>query len=255
WARFAEDLLEALTGALARHLYQSELGNADDVGLGMVALKLALQRAQHLAAMLLVFHVDEVDDDDAAEVAQPQLPGDRGSRFQVGLEDGLFQVAMADKSAGIDVDGGHRLGLVDHQIATGLEHHLALHGLLDLVLDAVQIEYRTLAGVMLKQILHPGHQFADNLLDPLERLPRVDTDLFQSGVGQIAQGAQRQRQVFIEHRGGRGAVHLLLNLLPQQADIADIHQDILFAGGLGGGTQDETAALLDAFLLDTAGDD
>jgi hypothetical protein len=41
--------------------------------------------------------------------------------FEVGLEDGVVEVAHADEAAGVDVDGGHRLGLVDDQVAAGLE--------------------------------------------------------------------------------------------------------------------------------------
>jgi hypothetical protein len=45
--------------------------------------------------VLGVFHVDEIDDDDAADVAQPQLPRNGGCRFQVGFEDGFFKIAMS----------------------------------------------------------------------------------------------------------------------------------------------------------------
>ena len=44
--------------------------------LGAVAGQCALERRQHRAAMRLVAHVDEIDDDDAAEIAQPQLARD-----------------------------------------------------------------------------------------------------------------------------------------------------------------------------------
>jgi hypothetical protein len=47
--------------------------------------------------MLGVLHVDEVDDDDAAQVAQPQLARDGVRRFEVGLEDRVVEVARADK--------------------------------------------------------------------------------------------------------------------------------------------------------------
>jgi hypothetical protein len=42
----------------------------------------------------LVLHVDEVDDDDAAEVAQPQLARDRDRRLEVGAEDRVLEIAM-----------------------------------------------------------------------------------------------------------------------------------------------------------------
>ena len=58
-------------------------------------------------------HVDEVVDDDAAEVAQPQLPGDLLGRVQVHLEGGLLGVVVGAEVAAVDVDGDQRLGLLD----------------------------------------------------------------------------------------------------------------------------------------------
>src|SRR3546814_4352009 len=76
--------------------------------------------------VLGVGHVDEVDDDDAAQVAQAQLPRDRLRGLQVGAVDGFLEVALAQERAGIDVDRGHRLGLVDDQVAAGLERDFLL---------------------------------------------------------------------------------------------------------------------------------
>ena len=59
------------------------------------------------------------------------------------------KLRAADEAAGVDVDGGHRLGLVDDQVAAGLQVHAARQRLLDFVFDAVQVEQRPLAGVVL----------------------------------------------------------------------------------------------------------
>ena len=47
-----------------------------------------------LVAVGLLVHVDEVDDDDAADVAQPQLVGDLLARLEVGLGDRLLEVCL-----------------------------------------------------------------------------------------------------------------------------------------------------------------
>src|SRR5690606_30301617 len=252
-AGFAQHLLEAFARALAGHLHQPELGDADDVGLGVIALELLLQRAQYLAPMILVLHVDEVDNDDAADVAQTQLPGDGRGGLEVGLENGLFKGAMPDEGAGIDVDGGHRLRRVDDQVTPGLEHHLALQRLLDFILDTVQVEDRSLARVMLQPIAQLGHQFANELLDLLEILPRVDADLLDTWVDQIAQRAHGQRQVFIDQRGCAHRLHLPVDLLPQPAQVADVHEDLVPARAFGSGAQDEATGFLDAFGGDAFG--
>lgn len=192
----------------------------------MIALQLLFQSTQHLALVLLVFHVDEVDDDDAADVAQAQLPGDRGGGLEVGLEDGLFKVAMADEGAGVHIDRGHRFSRVDHQVATGLQRHLALQCTLDLVLDAIQVENRPFARVVLEAVGDFRHQFANELRSLLEGFPRVDADLLDLRVDQVTQGTQGQAQVLVDDRGRTAGLDLGADLLPQAAQVADVLQDL-----------------------------
>jgi hypothetical protein len=130
--------------------------------------------AEHGVAVFGALHVDEVDDDDAAQVAHAQLAGDGLGGLEVGLEDGVVEVARADEAAGVHVDGGHRLGLVDDQVAAGLEVDAAGQGLLDLVLDAVQVEQRALAGVVLEQRATWGMYSVGEGRQLLEVLARVD---------------------------------------------------------------------------------
>ena len=92
-------------------------------------------------------HVDEIQHDDAAEVAQAQLPGDGARRFEVGFVDGVVLREFADKGAGVDVDGGHRLGLVDDEVAAGFEGDVAFQRQRDFFLDAVALEQAAVAVV------------------------------------------------------------------------------------------------------------
>src|SRR5262249_11439566 len=96
WTGFTQQMFQALAGALAGHLHQPERRQTHDVSLGPVAGERALERGEHGAPVRLVAHVDEVDDDDAAEVAQAQLPRDRHRRLEVGAEDGLLEIAVTD---------------------------------------------------------------------------------------------------------------------------------------------------------------
>jgi hypothetical protein len=50
------------------------------------------ERALDLAAARHALHVDEVDDDDAAQVAQADLARDLGHRVEVGLERDVLEV-------------------------------------------------------------------------------------------------------------------------------------------------------------------
>ena len=102
-----------------------------------------------------------------------------------------LEVAMADEGAGVHVDGGHRLGRIDDQAAAGLQQYLALQGFLDFVLDAVEIEDRSLARVMFEAIGNLRHQFFDEGSDLLEVLSRVDADLLdpRSSSGRAGYGS------------------------------------------------------------------
>jgi len=92
-----------------------------------------LNSASTAALVLLVVHVDEIHDDDAAEVPQPQLPGDRLCCFEVGLEDGVVEITAADEAAGVHVHRGQCLSLVDDQISRRTSGRRAAPAPLDLV--------------------------------------------------------------------------------------------------------------------------
>ena len=131
---------EGFARALARHLHQPQLREAVDRDPRAVARQGLPEFGQHRVAVLLRVHVDEVDDDDAAEVAQPELPRDRLRGLEVGLEDGVVERAPRDEAAGVHVDRGERFGLVDDEVAAALEIHAPGQRLLDLLLHREEVE-------------------------------------------------------------------------------------------------------------------
>ena len=85
--------------------------------------------------MLLVRHIDEVDNDDPAQVAQAQLPGQRGGSLEVGPEYGLIHIASTQERAGVHIDHGHRFSLVDDQVAATVQVHPMAEGALQFLLS------------------------------------------------------------------------------------------------------------------------
>src|SRR5207237_8617580 len=165
-ARRAEQLLEALAGALAGHLDQAELGDLQDLGLRLVLLAhRLLQRLVNPLAIARLLHVDEVDDDEAADVAQAKLADDFFGGFEVGARDGLVLILLADVAPGVDVDRRQRLGAIDDQITARLEPHLALERLVDLGIDAEMLEDRLGFLVELDATFEPRGQRVDELED------------------------------------------------------------------------------------------
>ena len=86
------------------------------MALGVILFQSLLQRPQDLALVLILGHIDKIDDDDAAQVAQPQLARNGLRRFQVGLEDGVVEIAQPDKPSGVHVDRRHGFSLIYDQI-------------------------------------------------------------------------------------------------------------------------------------------
>ena len=103
--------------------------------------------------MALVLHVDEVVDDDSAEVAQPKVPRDFVHGLHVRPERRLLEVFLVPVLARVDVDRDERLGLVDDDRAAALQVDLPLEDALDLVLDLARVEQRPAVGVELHALL------------------------------------------------------------------------------------------------------
>ena len=120
---------------LARHLQQTETRDAPDLNPRTVGLGRLLEAILDLALVLVVLHVDEVDRHQSAEVADAQLAGDLLGRFEVGVEGRLLDAAALGGARGVDVDRGHRLGVVDDDRAAGGQGDFALEGTLDLGFD------------------------------------------------------------------------------------------------------------------------
>ena len=82
-------------------------------------LERALAQLPEGCRAAFVLHVDEVENDDPAKVAQAYLTNDLLDRFQVRLDDGVLEPAgpLADVAPGVHVDGDQGFGLVDDQVA------------------------------------------------------------------------------------------------------------------------------------------
>ena len=114
---------------LAGQLQEAERTDAAQLDARPVVAHGVLELVLDLGVVARDLHVDEVDDDEAGEVAQPQLAGNFGGCFKVGLEGRLLDVALARRAPRVHVDGDQRLGGVDHDVTAGLElNHRAVHG-------------------------------------------------------------------------------------------------------------------------------
>ena len=91
-----------------------------DLDPGPIVLQRVLDPPFHGAVVAALVHVDEVDHDEAGEVAQAQLARDLVGRLQVGAQRGILDVVLAGGAAGVHVDGDEGLRLVDDEGAARL---------------------------------------------------------------------------------------------------------------------------------------
>ena len=121
--------------------------DAADLDAGAVVLEALFEPALDRTVVAVLVHVDEIDDDQAGKVAQPQLAGDFVRRLKIGLERGVLDVMLAGGAAGIDVDGDQRLGLIEHDVAAGAQLHRGREHAVELALDPVTRQQRLRIGV------------------------------------------------------------------------------------------------------------
>src|SRR6478752_1940644 len=88
-------LQHARADALAGHFEQPEMRDVPDLDACAVVPQAFLQPALDRAIVALLVHIDEIDDDQAGEIAQAQLPGHLLGGLEVGLERGVLDVMLA----------------------------------------------------------------------------------------------------------------------------------------------------------------
>ena len=111
-ATAGQDLARPVGDVLACHLHEAEWRDLYDIRLRPVALELGPQCFFDRRAVLGIRHVDEVDDDDPADVAKPKLTDDFFHGFEVVLHDRVLEATLGTLSArpheaaGVYIDDG-----------------------------------------------------------------------------------------------------------------------------------------------------
>src|SRR2546425_8208684 len=240
-ARRREQRPEILAHALARHLDEAQLGDLEHVRPRLVLGQRALERALDLLAVLGRLHVDEIDDDDAAQVTQADLADDLPDGLEVDLEHGLLEVALADVLAGVHVDRDERFGMVDDDVPTGLEPDTAPERFLDVLLDPDRVEDR---GGLLPQphaVPQRRHERLDVAGALVVHLARVDAEFVDLRRGHIAHDAEGQGALLVQYRRRRRLLEAALDLRPEARQELHVGREFARALALGVRPQNEAA--------------
>ena len=163
--------------ALAGHLEQAEVRDMADLDAGAVMAQRVLDAALHGTVVALLLHVDEVNDDEAGEIAQLELAGNLIRSFEVRAERGLLDGELACGLARVDVDRNQRLGLVDHEVTTRAQRHVRAEHRIELALDLEAREERLRLAIVDDAVGVPRHEHAEEAVRLLVRLVAGDQHL------------------------------------------------------------------------------
>ena len=199
-------LVQRRAQSLARQLHQAESGDLARLDPGAVVMQGVLDALLDLTLVLGVLHVDEVDDDQAAEVAQPHLARGFLGRLEVRSERRVLDVGAAGGARRVDVDRDQGLGVVDHDgTARGQRHEPRVRGL-DLVLDLEAREQRRRVLVTLDPSDGVRHHVTHELPGLLVDVVGIDQDLADVRREVVADRADDQARFLVDQeRASRGA--------------------------------------------------
>ena len=162
----------------------------------------SFSRFSTCAVVALLLHVDEVDDDKAGKVAQAELAGDFLGGFEIGLQRGVLDRVFARRAARIDVDRDQRFGLVDDDVAAGLQRHLRLQHAVELGFDAGTRKNRMDVAIGLNHLGVARHQHLHEVFRFTIAFFAGNEDLADILVVEVADRALDQAS--LPRRRGRG---------------------------------------------------
>src|ERR1700733_12503520 len=207
-----------------------------------VMAKFLFQSLHHALPVAALIHIDEVDDDNAAQIAQPNLPHNLLDRVHVGFDDRIFKArSLADVLTGIDVDCHQRLGLVDHNVAAALQPDFRLERLVHLFFQAELLEQGRLFGKELDTLHQAGLKAIEEAQNALVFRLGIDPDHGEIGSDLIAQNALDYVEIVIDQRWGLRSLRTRFNVVPQALKKTNVSPQFVFTRVLRGGADDEAA--------------
>src|ERR1051326_7529141 len=227
--------MDAFGMALARHLHQAKLRDWKHVRFCFVSAQTFFHFLIDRLPMPRVFHVDEVEHDEAAHIAQAQLARNLVSGFDVYFENGIFLVLAAFVPASIDVDGNESFGLIDNDVTAALEMHLTGKRILQLARNSKPVEDGLRIGVKFDFFGGTLGDFRNHLAHAVVSLRTVHDNAFDVFGKKVANRAL-DKIGFLEDAGRRRLrFDAILNLFPffeKQRKVAnEIAQLLAFTDG------------------------
>ncbi len=235
--------IEGRTQPLAAHLQQAELADRAKLHPGAVLAQRIAQAVFHFAAVLALLHVDEVDHDQPAQVAQARLPRHFVGGFQVGAGGGFLDVAALDGARRVHVHRHQRFGLVDHdRAAAGQLHGAAVSGF-NLVFDLETAEQRRVVAVALDAVPLLRHHVRHELVRLLVNVVRVDQDFADIAVEVIAYGANHEAGFLVDQECPFARFGRAVDRAPEFEQIIEVPLQFAGVPAYAGGARNDAHAM------------
>ena len=229
--------------ALAAHFHQAELADRAELDAGAVLPQRIAQAAFDFATVLRLVHVDEVDDDQAAQIAQAHLAGHFVGGFEVGAGGRFLDVAALDGAGRVHVDRNQRFGVVDHDRAAARQLHRAGIGRFDLVLDLEAAEQRRVVAVALHAGGMLGHDVRHELLRLLVDVVGVDQDVADVVIEIVTDRADHKAGFLIDQESALGALGRAVDGGPELEQVVQVPLEFGRRTADAGGAGDDAGAL------------
>ncbi len=221
---------KTLLGALPCHFHQTESRDRQDMCPGLVAAEAVTHPLVDSLLILAILHVNEIHDNESADIPEAKLAGNLVGGLHVGLEEGLVHVLAPLVSTGIHINGDHGLGLVNNEVSSAWEPDLAQKGAVNLALDGEIVEDRLLPAVMVDGFFCPFGNLSNQNLHPLGCFDVVHMNGIHIFGKEIADGSLDEIRLKNKCAGGRFFNHALLHLAPlvkKEAEIANEKSGLL----------------------------
>ena len=226
--------------ALAAQFQKSETRKFAHLHAGAVFFERVAQDVFHIALVFGVFHIDEVDDDQTAQVAQAHLSGDFFGGFHIGFERGVFDVRAACGTGGVDIDGDEGFGVVDDDRAAGRQADAARKRTFDLVFDLETGKQRRVVFVEFQTACVARHNVAHKLGNLVVNFLVVHQNFADVGTEVVADGSDEQRAFHKEQVGVVMRFAGFFNRLPELFEVVQVPFQLFRAAADACGTRDDT---------------
>ena len=152
--------------SLTGDLHQSKLTEGQDGVASLVARHLGTHYVIQLLAVVGFLHVDEVNDDDAAHIAQTELAGDFLGGFDIDLEGSVFLTgARFDMVATVYINDVHCFSMLDVEVHSRADGDDASESTTNVAQDSELFENRGLEFIVFHYVgllgSHRGDVFSD----------------------------------------------------------------------------------------------